>query len=132
MRALLIGLLLCGCGTGDPTITIPDNGVAADMTQVEDADLAMAPDLAWTDLAGGVDIAEAPQDFAQAAADMACAAVPSCGPPLAQAGCCNGALHCINGYCQNTTGEPCNTNPANGVVVTCYMGKACNGNGVCN
>jgi hypothetical protein len=107
------------------------------------ADLSTSPDLAWTDLAGGIDIAQAPDpqtpadmtqavDLATVPPDMAvCSAVPSCGPPLAQLGCCNGALHCINNYCQNTTGEVCNTSPANGPVVTCYGGKACSASKKC-
>ncbi len=143
MRLAFLVVLLVACGPA----TSPSDDLAAVFTDVDLAgydlaqsvDMSIEPDLAWTDLAGGVDIAmpdaakapdmRAPVDMAKPV-DMACADVPTCGPPLAQLGCCNGALHCVNGYCQNTTGEVCNTNPSNGPVVTCFGGKSCGG--VCN
>lgn len=144
MRALVL-VLLCGCNSA---VTVDDMSTADLAPLVQDVDfagvdlttpvdMATMPDLAWTDLAGGIDIAQPPDmaqpvDLAHLAPDMAmCPAVPTCGPPLAQLGCCNAALHCINSYCQNLTGEPCNTNPAKGKVVTCYGGKACSAGGTC-
>jgi hypothetical protein len=55
--------LICAVDSCEPT-PWPDHAAPADMTGPTD-DLTPAPDLAWTDLAGGVDIAEAPRDMIQ-------------------------------------------------------------------
>ncbi len=149
MRNLAFVVLLVGCGSHHAVVV--DAGELPDMAQLPTVDAAQpSPDMAWTDLAGGVDIAQVqpdlyvppqPDDFAQSIPpdmtpppDMAqCPFIPTCSAATGgPAGCCNHAVGCINGYCVNTTGEYCNTNPTYpGPMVACYGGKACSSAHTC-
>jgi len=65
MTAVLV-LAMGGC-EGDAKITIQAKADLATEQRADDAglsaDMPQEPDLAWTDLAGGVDIAQAPRDM---------------------------------------------------------------------
>lgn len=100
-------------------------------------DLTPAPDLAWTDLAGGVDIAEPPPDLVQVAdlrsvdlasssppdmAQLCSSAVPACSAqPLPNGTYCCNAAQCINGNCWNPPGGYCCIDNSCNPVVVCWQ-----------
>lgn len=122
MRYVLAIALLCGCTRQNATLAdaatrdfavvhAPEGDMASeqsrDLAEPDPIDMATpAPD----DMSSAPDLAE-PPDQAQpidmaTPADLApsCPILPACAStqPL----CCNGAS-CINGYCWNATGGPC-------------------------
>lgn len=115
MRVICLAVVLwAGCKADDPII-LPTN-----------VDLAHPSDLAWTDLAGDVDIAEpapkpdlaTPVDLYPAVPWQACATIPDCGPaPFYK--CCNEAPYCVGGKCLSLKGYACNESDQTRYKVLC-------------
>lgn len=120
--AILVALV-AGCGSSKyVAISNGSDAGEVDAAQSVDVDLAQAPapDLAWTDLAGGVDIAEEPKDFSTAPADMAQAPPPDMTCPYQIGSACT-----LNAQCACTTRNTCDGTGlfANGSYMHCCVYK---------
>jgi hypothetical protein len=121
MLRFLVALTLFGCNSIDP-IVLP-----GDMAKASAAapDLTTQSDLAWTDLAGGVDIAQAmdasnpvDDDMAQALLDLSCAY--SIGSSCS-----------LNTQCACTTRQTCDITGDSYPRCCVYMGDNCTSNAHC-
>ncbi len=123
MRKLVVAVVLVmGCGNSDAITVIPKADLATSADGPNDdltsaVDLRTPSDLAWTDLAGGVDIAEAP-DLRVAPPDMACAF------QIGQS--CN-----ANTQCACTTRATCDITGDSTTRCCLFMGDACTSNTQC-
>ena len=127
--AVAFGLVwLTGCGAADVALGMAavDQAAVVDLASVDvvgadlmsEPDLSSAPDLAWTDLAGGVDIAQAP-DLAQPAPDLATL------PPDMACAYSIGTLCQLNTQCACTSRKTCDVTGDSYVRCCVYKGDAC-------